>query len=1437
MMNMSCGNNKKQKGSGNSIMSFLLAVVLFCVSLFFATGVYAECNKSCSEVNKNQAQGGCNIAKQGEFLEGNSSTKLDSECIKRNSTNGCFNAIPIEAGTGNYTMAAKRCQKTDKETKQCLSYRNHYGTDIGASGYTNSKVYAATDGKIVHAKWNGGSGRTLGIEHKKKCTGPGSGGTYSTIYRHLWRVAKTANPTASSGFSAEPSDAYALGEVKKDQIIGIVGGSNVLGNGKHCDHASQDGGRSGCQNMCNGGVSHAGYFCIHLHFELWNGPIVNNTSATNQPVMQPSCQSASILCGGCAGEKCGTRNGGAIAFGNASAAQGVIEGEGGSGSSGSYSSSKCTYSDYLSNDNCVFCGLFRTMFNAASQIALMADQGLLDPTTNLVKIGFLIWLAIYLLKQIASFNATESGEMAKGILFQGFRVAAVVLILSGTTSLFYVMDLTLNPVMMTGLNFIKDLNSTSTCSRDADYMKDIKGYSSEKGYAGSGTPDGGLSKELGESIVCSIKNLEDSTSLLMKLGNFSVCLGFNDYAPGWGHGLFPHLGYLTTGVFLWLAGLALLLTFPWCLVDSVLQLCIAAALVPCAIGAFAFKVTAKYLKIVWDFFMNAMFNFVFLAIIIYIINSQLQSWLNMDFSSEPEHSVFISFNGLAWYGLGFIRVGAVCFFCYVFFDEAKTMAEKFASSPGLGGGKGIGRMVGGTMMDAAGKTGAATLHTAGKAASAFGAGLNATMGNQYRNLRNHAVGAIASRLGKNSAAIGADGKTKGGNFRLFGRDIKVAATKGEDGKWTLTRETHKRSKTDKAFEKVLDKNGNEVKDENGNTVYRARHRIFGVTTGYEEMRATKDENGNLVYSTADGKSVFHTDKDGQIASYKTRFTRSYLGLGAAVEKGNIKQYGTNRTVNTTVSRTKERTDNFGNVTKAETKMQDFNLFNRDLIRKDGTINIDTFNEMQKNMKNPEQAAKVLVAKVMEKRGIKLDMNDPKIKVAIDDKGRVTIQQVSKDDKGNITETKNIQAVMIGDQMFVAVETTDQNGNMTLHESNGIFHTVQTATVQKDGSYHYDFDGGFSEQAMSKNSFMSPLNYKGEWGNNIDRNKAMAGFSQGHFDKYIDKLKVKQMSRTMSTGEYNRSAEVGEHYSRIHKNKLQSLDEARQNMTNVERRKKEYGTEELSLKDLNKRIDDEKEKTKKIDDSAANNLKDIQNTREELEKERAKEERLVRESQMLQAAREKDEEKIEKTLKELKEAREKQEKLKTQLEELNKQKYYLENQTQAAHAELNRLQQQKDEFYIPLGTERVQNDYENKQKRIDGYLREEYKMLSGYNPQADDKQYQEYKQNVEKELLAKGASVDMEQFLQARREKIDAVIENNMSGYLGSYRAGQDLQHLGAYGDHIPETEKVIADYKDGRGSSPITNAIRQDFWQKSGKNNTSFDDFVRSAEKYLKRQK
>lgn len=92
---------------------------------------------------------------------------------------------------------------------------------------------------------------------------------------------------------------------------------------------------------------------------------------------------------------------------------------------------------------------------------------------------------------------------------------------------------------------------------------------------------------------------------------------------GTGLALFPHLGYLIVGLVLWIAAILLLIIYPFLLIDSVLQLTVATALLPAAIGAYAFKSTQKYVGKVWDTFLNCMFNFIFLSLIIFILTNGL----------------------------------------------------------------------------------------------------------------------------------------------------------------------------------------------------------------------------------------------------------------------------------------------------------------------------------------------------------------------------------------------------------------------------------------------------------------------------------------------------------------------------------------------------------------------------------------------------------------------------------------------------------------------------------------------------------------------------------------------------------------------------------------------------------------------------------------------
>ena len=799
---------------------YLLILAVF-LSLFCLTSmVFAQTNSSCTPGDKSNcsAAEACKPAKDGKKLSSAAAT-INGKCVKEKTANGCYNSNPTSC-SGSYGGLKYRAQGAGGNDRP----RNHLGSDIGSAGcpdIAGINVYAPADGTIVYTGVGTCSGRSMVIEHENKC----SGGKFRTIIRHLIAFKKTS------------------GTVKKGEVVGIEGGSNAVGHGLGdiCDNPDQSKystyTRSGCgRSNPSCGSKGINNYAIHLHMETVDGKMVGSSSAAGsvQNVMQSYCGGVQALCGGCPIDL--SSCGGTSAMtndGSAASMDGISGGSDGGnfGGDGSYRSDKCDFKEYLDSQNCTFCELFKKLWNAASIMAKTSNDALATPTKALVSLGFLIWICVYLLKQVASFSKVGTGEMLKGILFQGFRVAVVIIALSG--AIYEIMDLTINPVMQTGLNFSRTLNKEAGCDASASYMQNIVGYDETTGFpkpqAESSAEIGGLSKHLGESIICNLKTLEDKTGFLMSLGKYSMCIGWERH-PLWHPYFLPGLGYFTTGIFLWIAGLLLLLSFPWCLVDCILQLCIAVALLPCAVGAYAFKITAQYLKMIWNMFMNAMFNFVFMAIIIYVINANLGSWIGYTPGTYPQEDVFITAlqsYGLAWWGIGFFKIVVVCLFCWTFFDEAGSMANEFAKGMSL---HNIGRKVGGTVNSAAfNKVIAPGAAIAGNVALGgarhIGEAINSKYGNSYRSGKNKLKGAIIRRLPPRfrHETVNDDGTTSiTAKYSFLGFEHTNTITKDADGIYTQTKQTHKKSSqfgtriTNDAFMRTK-----ELTDENGNVVGRS----------------------------------------------------------------------------------------------------------------------------------------------------------------------------------------------------------------------------------------------------------------------------------------------------------------------------------------------------------------------------------------------------------------------------------------------------------------------------------------------------------------------------------------------------------------------------------------------------------------------------------------
>lgn len=1037
----------------NMLKALSISALTMTLSLFANSDVWANCNGTtpqCSEAAK------CKPATNGnKIFYQNASSTIDSKCVREQSKDGCFNSTPVSY-VGSYNMPGyRKCSSGDN----CKNgKRNHLGSDLGTGGNTNVIAYAAADGVVSFYKQNADhSGRTLVITHEKKCSNVGKGSElYSTIYRHLFKVAVRKGT-----------------QVKKGDPIGVVGGSNFVSH--LCDNSAQ------ARNCSN-------FYAIHLHLEVFDGqPAPSSTKSTGATnTYMSACGNIQALCGGCSNNigSCDRNVVRASGDGNTANIDGLDDVE------GAAAEPRCNASSYFDKESCMFCPLFKTLFNAASEISYIAIKKLSAPSKGLVIIGFAIWLAYLIMKQIASVQKAAPADMLKEIIFQGTRVAVVVFILSG--DLFQVMDLTINPVVETGLTFARSLNEKSNCPEQSSYLEGIRGY----GAGLNDNNEGGLAHSMGTSIVCTIKNLEDTVGLLASLGNYSICTAFYDRAV-WS-GVIPHLGFLTTGLFLWGAGMFLLLTFPWCLVDAILQLCIAAAMIPCSIAAYAFKATAKYIKTVWDFFMNAMFNLVFLAVVTFIINSMFLDWIgykDTDVESfitnfDPENFVYSGDGGLAWWGLASFKIAAACFLFYCFFGEAGRMAQVFAAGAGLTAGS----QVGSSINDAAKKAGKGAAKMGKKALGAVGEGVNSLAGNWARSKLNQAKGFGLLALGgrklrdEKGNVIGYQAR-----FKIPGFTQTRTVTKDANGVWTQNKETHQKTAADKMFKPM--------KDENGDTV-------FGVKTGrnqYEQMEKSVDAaTGNIIYTSQDGQSKLITDKDGNILQYKGSSDK---------EMKNEVHNGSVRTINDSLMKKRVMTDAKGNVIGTDVSFK--NVSSKYLINKDGSTNMHAFNQIMKGVsaENKADAMAAMVDMHMAARGQNLDNRFKNRKVEMDKDGSISITQTNHDGS-----TQLIKAKMIDGQMVIDNKTTDKNGNITSIKSNGVLTKTVNYELLKDGSYKASTRYTFTDEAHGRSRLSPPLDKDGVWGYGMDPNKAMAGFNKEEFDEHVKQIRQKGLYKKLYTAE-------------------------------------------------------------------------------------------------------------------------------------------------------------------------------------------------------------------------------------------------------------------------------------------------------------------------------
>lgn len=463
--------------------------------------------------------------------------------------------------------------------------------------------------------------------------------------------------------------------------------------------------------------------------------------------------------------------------------------------SSSYAAAGCDVPN-TNSTNCLFCSMFKVLFNAGSYVADKAYSVFSAHLGHLIIIFLGVSIALIILKNIASFGAKDPGALLNDIFIKVFICVVIYNIINN--DYYNIINMTITPIFKTGLSLV--LSGGSDC---ANASSGLKGYMA---VAGGGI-GGGLPLDVGQMIICAVEDIEHKINILFEFGDWGFCLGMG---PEKILKLIPNPIYLIDSLILYLGGLFFMIMYPWAMADAVLQLGIAMALAPFAVAGYAFQGTKGYLGKVFSWILNSLFVFIFMGILLACILGYLEGLLMGKLAEQVDpETIFTDVNqGIAFYGPNMLKIIFTLVIGWTYMPQVKDLSDSFASGAKLSAFGEIGNTIANKVDEKLGKL-------ADKTGTAIGKGTVAAANQTQR------MGKSAVRYGTIGMVnkFGTTDSSGNKSLRMLGRTFSVE--KQADGSTYLRREytsiTGRRhvmvSDAYSTIKIEYDANGNEIKRE------------------------------------------------------------------------------------------------------------------------------------------------------------------------------------------------------------------------------------------------------------------------------------------------------------------------------------------------------------------------------------------------------------------------------------------------------------------------------------------------------------------------------------------------------------------------------------------------------------------------------------------------
>lgn len=397
--------------------------------------------------------------------------------------------------------------------------------------------------------------------------------------------------------------------------------------------------------------------------------------------------------------------------------------------------------------SCIYCPLFKTIFNAAQSMSTKAYDKLAGPLANVMLIGFAIVIAFMVLKNVSSFTKQDAPKFVTELLVNMFKVLVAYYMLKNANIVYgYIVG----PVLKAGFEFGSSLLFAKNDSYLAacDVSKTLQNVS-----------NGVMPAYLYTNLDCFIRAVQAEVAVPQSVGSSLMCVARNDGKESIGpvRNVLWDFGMMFQGFAIWVMGWIISLAFAFYLIDATIQLGIIGALMPFLIACWPFKATRNYTSKGWGIFMNTFFVYVFMGLVVSINVELLGQGLTG--SKGGFDAIMKALNGnnvqelkeLLDIGFaGFLVLVACCLFAFKLTGQASDLAGTMAG----GGGPKIGANIGGLAYGAATKGVQGTLKTGLGAAKAVSdkTGLTNVVNKGRDWAKDKVWGAVG--LGRRSGAAG-----------------------------------------------------------------------------------------------------------------------------------------------------------------------------------------------------------------------------------------------------------------------------------------------------------------------------------------------------------------------------------------------------------------------------------------------------------------------------------------------------------------------------------------------------------------------------------------------------------------------------------------------------------------------------------------------------------